>query len=455
LPELLNTIRLADILDIAVIATLFYVAMRWLVRRSSLSVALGIGVFAAVYVTAHVLEMRLTLILFQVGVTVLLIVLAVVFQRELRRGFERLATWRPVAVREPTPEGRVADVLVEAVKYFTETCTGALIVLRGLNSLEPHVRGGVALDARPSVPLLLSLFHEKSPAHDGAVLVENGRLTRFAAHLPLSTEREKIGRGGTRHAAALGLAEQCDALVLVVSEERGVVSLAHEGELRTLGSPNELRQNLGAFEEGRSAVAAPGGPRRWPNRFTALKFLAVACACLLWLGLVYDVETVQRTVTDVPIDYRGTPKDWAVKKAKPNTVAVTIKGPERAFDDFDPRRIRVALDVSNLTTGWQQVTLGEQVTGLPSEVETVRITPTVIELSADRLVEVKAPVRVVDVGRLPEDLKLVSRSVEPAEVVLRVEENLKLWTQYVPTEALRLDDITTAARINRDCEAWT
>jgi DNA integrity scanning protein DisA with diadenylate cyclase activity len=95
-----------------------------------------------------------------------------------------------------------------------------------------------------SEPLLLSLFDPGSPGHDGTVLLRGSAVERFAVHLPLSADHAALGPGGTRHAAALGLAERCDAICLVVSEERGTVSVARDGQIRTLARPEDLLLEL-------------------------------------------------------------------------------------------------------------------------------------------------------------------------------------------------------------------
>src|SRR5262249_56151173 len=114
---------------------------------------------------------------------------------------------------------------------------GALFVLPRPEPIEGHVGGAIPLGGRISEPLLLSIFDASSPGHDGAVILRGSQLERFAVHLPLSVNRAALGAGGTRHAAALGLSERCDATCIVVSEERGTVSVARDGAIRLLARP--------------------------------------------------------------------------------------------------------------------------------------------------------------------------------------------------------------------------
>jgi len=122
--------------------------------------------------------------------------------------------------------------------------------LSGWRPLDRHIHGGVPVDAEISQPLLLSIFHPKSPGHDGAILIENDRITSLGVHLPLTKQVDKVHDCGTRHAAALGLAEGCDAFVVAVSEERGTITIVQDGELTeveaTLSGPEPTFSMLDA-----------------------------------------------------------------------------------------------------------------------------------------------------------------------------------------------------------------
>src|SRR5262249_3136950 len=138
----------------------------------------------------------------------------------------------------------VIDILTTSVAKLVLDKTGALIVLHGRDPLHRHVDGGWDLDGALSQPLLDSIFDPHSLGHDGAVLVQRGRLARFGCHLPLSKQLSDLG---TRHAAALGVTERTDALCIVVSEQRGTITVSRNGELETLPDSRVLQQRLEAF----------------------------------------------------------------------------------------------------------------------------------------------------------------------------------------------------------------
>ena len=205
LDDLYRSFRLADVFDILVVACLLYAGIQWIRQTTSRRVFLGLALLAVVYMTARLLSMYLTIMLFNVGLTVLLIALVIIFQEISRRAFQRLAAvgpWTPaggtsLAVSELTALAEVLFDLARAV-------SGALVVLPRTEPLDRHVTGGHTLEGSSSATLLQSIFDPHSPGHDGAVLIEHGRVTRFGTQLPLTTRR--LAGLGTRHSTAVGLA---------------------------------------------------------------------------------------------------------------------------------------------------------------------------------------------------------------------------------------------------------
>jgi uncharacterized protein (TIGR00159 family) len=227
-----SSARIADAVDVVVVAVIVYFGIIWFQRSRSRLVMSGLGTLAVLYFAAGLLEMHLTLALFQAGLTVAVVALVVIFQEEIRRAFERVAlASRFRAESVPAVLDAAVDTVVEAAASFANSRTGALIVFRGREPLERHLERGVVLNGQISLSLLHSIFDASSEGHDGALIIENGLATRFGVHLPLAAEAKSQQRSGTRHSAALGLTERSDALVVVVSEERGVISVAEDGVL--------------------------------------------------------------------------------------------------------------------------------------------------------------------------------------------------------------------------------
>ncbi|MDH3214213.1 MAG: DNA integrity scanning protein DisA nucleotide-binding domain protein, partial [Myxococcales bacterium] len=229
--ETLLSIRVAELVDLAVVWIMVWAVIAWLRTAPARLALAGLGILVAVYLVASQLGLVLTTWILQSFAAVAVLVAVVVFQEDLRRLFEQIAAFG-LRRRLPQTGPDTVDTLARTIANLAEHRRGALLVIPGREPVDRHVEGGLALDARITEPLLLSLFDPHSAGHDGAVIVVGDRLTRFAVHLPLSTDHAQLGQRGTRHAAALGLAERTDALCLAVSEERGTVSVASDGHLR-------------------------------------------------------------------------------------------------------------------------------------------------------------------------------------------------------------------------------
>lgn len=321
-------IRVADLLDIAVIAFFLYAGLLWLKQRATYSVIFTIALVAWLYAFAHLLGMRLTLTLFQAGLTAILVALVLIFQQDIRRGFDRFATWG-VFYRQHPPAAlsQAIDILVESIAILAANYIGALVVVKGRESLDRHIRGGVTVNGQISQPLLYSIFHPDSPGHDGAVLVEGNQIDRLGVHLPLSANLQEVGGAGTRHTAALGMAECSDALVIVVSEERGTISVAEQGKLDAIGSAADLKERLQRFYQDMLPSAPEVKQSAWLTRHIGYKLVACGMASLLWLLFAYQAEPLQRTLP-VKIQLEGslpTPLRLLNVKAQPSSVQVRLQ----------------------------------------------------------------------------------------------------------------------------------
>ena len=228
--------RLIDVLDIVIVAYLVYKNLGFIQETRAQQLVRGLVVLGIVFFLSDFLKLYLLNWLLRNFVTMGLFALIVLFQPELRRGLEQLGRRNIVSgqFRSLDKENAIEVVkeIVAAVDDFSATRTGALIVFERETMLNDIIETGTIVDARISVRLLGNLFYEGSPLHDGAVIIRGDRIHAASCVLPL-TEKKNIGRNlGTRHRAGLGVSEVSDALVIVVSEETGVISVAENGNFR-------------------------------------------------------------------------------------------------------------------------------------------------------------------------------------------------------------------------------
>lgn len=243
-----------DIIEIIIIAFIFYQVIVWIQKTRAWMLFKGIVVILVFILIAVLFKLNTIVWIASKTFSVGIIALFIVFQPELRRALEQLGRKNLIFILfggddfNKKKDGRFSDTtlneLVKATHELAKEKTGALIVIEQETMLNEYVRTGIMMDAIVSSQLLLNTFEHNTPLHDGAVIVRGDRIISATCYLPLSDNMELSKELGTRHRAALGLSEVSDALVIVVSEETGNVSVAIGGTLiRNLDS-NGLKNKL-------------------------------------------------------------------------------------------------------------------------------------------------------------------------------------------------------------------
>ena len=374
-------LQIVDLIDIALVTAFFYSALVLVRRTEARLVALGILFLGALYIAARGLDLRLTTWLLQGFFAVLLVIVVVIFQEELRQLFERIALWGlRRRSRAPAAYGP-AEIVVSCAAEFARNRTGALIVLAGRQPMARHLHGGVALNGMVSEQLLKSIFDPHSAGHDGAVIIERDTVTRFAAQLPLSTDFRQLSGVGTRHSAALGLSERTDALCVVVSEERGQISVAQQGVLRRLRDPVELAAAVHAFlrttfpSRSERRVVWSLLRENWPEKIAAL-----ALVIGLWYLFVPGSRPATLTYA-IPVRVVNLPPGYALDKVDPAEVTAVFSGLRRAFYLFDPQRIDVTVDASMVRYGRRTFGVSQDQIHHPPDVTINDVRPDEIHLA--------------------------------------------------------------------------
>ena len=250
-PEL----RFTDILEILIITFLIYQIMVWIKNTKAWMLMRGILALAGFILVAAILQMHTILWLAKEAAAVMAVAAVVVFQPELRRGLEKLGEKQMLTSMLPFDSkervrfsDETVDGIVRAVFSMSKVKTGALIVVEQVIQLTEYEMTGIELDCKVSSQVLINIFEHNTPLHDGAVIIRGDRITSATCYLPLSDNMTISKDLGTRHRAALGMSEVCDALVIVVSEETGLVSVASGGRLLRAINAEELRSQLSQIQ---------------------------------------------------------------------------------------------------------------------------------------------------------------------------------------------------------------
>ncbi len=234
----LTGIGFIDFLDILIVAFLFYWIFKFVRDRRAGKLLIGLVFLTVLLFLSDLLAMRALNFILNAIFSVGIVAVVIVFQPELRTALEKvggesLKNFKGKLDSDEEAELRAAISEISiAAASLSQTKTGALIVFERSTRLGDYIRTGTIVDAVTSSFLLGNIFFNKAPLHDGAVIIRNSRIHAAGCFLPLSSNNEIVKELGTRHRAAIGMSENSDAVVLVVSEENGVISVAMEGKLR-------------------------------------------------------------------------------------------------------------------------------------------------------------------------------------------------------------------------------
>ena len=247
LQGLLAAATVLDILDIVVVAYFLYRLHLMMKNTRAATLAKGLLVLLVFMVICRYLNLHVISWLLEKSMTVILVALPVVFQPELRRALEQIGHGKLFHKTSELDEQEFEDMLdsvAHATKIMSKNKVGALMVFERSTGLEDRIETGVAVDGIVSSGLIQNIFVKDTPLHDGAVIIRGKRIIAACCLLPLTENRNLSQELGTRHRAAIGLSEQSDAIVLVVSEETGAVSIARNGELMRYLTVDDVKEIL-------------------------------------------------------------------------------------------------------------------------------------------------------------------------------------------------------------------
>ncbi|RJP94676.1 MAG: hypothetical protein C4518_02945 [Desulfobacteraceae bacterium] len=403
-----------NMIDVSLIAAGLFVLYRTLKRLGTWKIMAGMLVAMSIFLMANVLNLNGIKWIYSNLSHVVLIALIVIFQPELRKIFERAVSIRRSEISDP---GNVLSrIIVDGLFALAKEYRGAIIVLPGKENIQESLSGGYILKARPSLPLLMSIFDPNSPGHDGALVISRGLFSQFGVRLPLSHTAKLPAEYGTRHHAAMGLAETTDALVCVVSEERGQLSLFHKGEMWKPASKEELQTAILSHWKDNSSYLfelKDGHSRLSVFRQMAISF---ALAVVFWSTIIVaQGEWVERPVT-VPVEYSASGPNLALVGAREKEVQLVLGGTKSHMDGVASADLGLKIDLSQFKPGTQTYFITSENVNLPKGVKLLEVIPSKLELTLASIAEQWATVVPQLVGSLPSGFKIRSVDVLPQKV---------------------------------------
>lgn len=247
LQGLLSSVTILDIIDIVVVAYFLYRLYLMLKNTHAATLFKGLMVLALFMIICRWMNLHVISWLLEKSMTIIMVALPVVFQPELRRALEQIGRGRLFHKRSELDEQELEDMLdnvADAARIMGKNKVGALIVFERNSGLAERIETGVAIDGLVSSGLLQNIFVKDTPLHDGAVIIRGNRIMAASCLLPLTENRNLSQELGTRHRAAIGLSEQSDAIILVVSEETGTISVARNGEIMRYLTVEDVKEIL-------------------------------------------------------------------------------------------------------------------------------------------------------------------------------------------------------------------
>jgi diadenylate cyclase len=438
-----STIRWQDVFDIALSGYLLFrlyvlfrgtnvfriligIALLWFFQRISVSIGLIVTSWAIQGITA-----------------VAALIIIVVFRNEIRSvlqaknlksifwGFPRGVTLTPL------------EIITDSVFELAKKRVGALLVLPGNEDLTEAVHSGITWQGLVSTEMILSIFWHDNPVHDGAAIIQGDEVKEVGVVLPLSHREDLPSDYGTRHRAAAGLAENTDALVIVVSEERGRVSVAKGTDIRVVRQKDKLREIL----QNHVGVATKHWGRIKKEKLelgvaAVVSFIFIAG---VWFSFSRGMDTLM--ILDIPIEYMNRPPEMEILSTSANAVSLELSGSGALMRSLKPDQLKVRLDLAKGAVGANTFTITPENVSLPPGVFLKDIQTDAVQVTLDVPVKKEVPVQIDWAGNLPGDLLISEATYDPQVVQLIGSKRFLDKISTIYTEKVFVDSIKESGTV--------
>lgn len=439
----LNTIRWQDVVDITLnsyILFRFYVLFR---KTSVFRVLLVIAFLWFFQRIASFLGLVVTSWAIQGITTAAALIIIVVFRNEIRSVLQaknlRTILWGVQYRSGKTP----VDTIVDTVFNLAQTRCGALIVFPGNEDISEVTQTGIVWDGLVSREMIMSIFWHNNPVHDGAAVIRGDQITEVAVILPLSQRTDLPSHYGTRHRAAVGMAEATDALSVLVSEESGTVAVTKRNQIRTVNRKGDLARLIEEHIGG-----ATGGWSQLKKEKLEIAAAAV-CSVIFIVGVWFSFTRGQNSIItlDVPIEYMNRNPTMEIVDTSVNTEQLQLSGAGTLIKSLRPDQVQVTLDLGKAVAGANTFTITGDNVNLPPGIFLKRVEQPTVTVTMDITTRKEIPVQVNWVGRLPGDLLLKSARLTPDKVMVVGGAHVLKKISTIYTEKVMLNTIKASGAL--------
>jgi len=365
------------------------------------------------------------------------LIIIVVFRNEIRSALQvknlKTILWGIPRKGVETP----VEIVVDSAYELARKRIGALIVFPRKENLGEATHSGIPWQGLLSREMIISIFWHNGPVHDGAAIIEDDRIKEVGTILPLSHRKDLPPHYGTRHRAAAGLAENTDALIIVVSEERGNVVVAKGAQLKVVREKEELSkiliEHLGIYEK-QEGFSIKGKPELAIAGLVSVIFISG-----IWFSFTRGLDTM--VTLDAAIEYVNWNPKMEVLDTSENTARVNLSASTTLIKSLKPEQVRLKIDLSKAVPGKNTYNIAQENITLPPGVNLIKVEPPTVEVILDTLSKEELPVQVDWVGNLPAYLILKEVGLTPKTVWLTGGSRILKEISTIYTEKIPLDHL--------------
>ncbi len=442
--EFLTTVRWQDVVDILINSYILFRLYVLFQGTNAFRVLVGIASLWILQEIAASLGLILTSWAVRGITAAAAIIIIVVFRNEIRSALQarnpRTFFWG-----SPHPQ-KVSSIelIAETAFQMGKKRIGALIVFPGKDDLSEVIHGGIPWDGTISQEMLNSIFWPKNPVHDGAIIISGDKVAEVGALLPLSQRQDLPTFYGTRHRAAAGLAERSDALVVVVSEERGRVTVAKDNWIKPIAQPEELCQLLRQHFN-----LSDGASEKEKQRHKLKMSLAAALSLIIVTGVWFGFTRSHHTIIalSIPLEYVNRPPGYEILETSADEVRVQLYGSSALIRSLRPGQVQARIDLAKAIEGRNTFRITQDNISMPPGVSLNRVEPSVVEVTLDVPVTREIAVQVDWVGRLPDHLIMVDMRVNPSTVQVIGGSKILERVSTIYTVPVRLDTLSRSGSL--------
>jgi len=445
LPYLFSGFRWQDILDIVLNSYILFRLYILFRGTNVIRVLMAFCILWALSQAAVPLGLVITNWAKQGVITVAALVIIIVFRNEISSVLQtrdlKSFLWGIPRFQTHTP----LHIIVESVYELAEKKIGALIVLPLKQGLDSVVQGRITIKGKLSQEMLVSIFWPDNPLHDGAAIIQGDLIISAGVILPLSQRGDLPSFFGTRHRAASGLTELTDALVVVISEESGKISLFKEHQTYDINKRSALEKLL------RKHAGDDSSKKRFKHQTMELATAALIsffCVTGLWLSFSKGMETL--ATHEIPVEFINPDQKMEIISSSVSNVKLLISGTKLLINSIKPEQINIKINLAQAAIGVNKLSITKENILLPPGIQLKKIDPAELNITLDTLIEKELPIQPNWIGKLP--LGLVMKDAKTLPQTIQVSGGGLVLSKIstIFTEQILLDKLTESGTVTVD-----